>query len=54
MSQVINESYLYEGLDRDSLRTVRLWENAGRKIVEANLDAATIHYIKGSFVQTSN
>ena len=45
MSQVISESYLYEGLDRDSLRTVRLWENAGRKIVEANLDAATIQKI---------
>lgn len=45
MSQVINESYLYEGLDRESTRTMRLWENAGRKLVEANLDAATIQKI---------
>jgi DNA-binding protein YbaB len=45
MSQIINESYLYEGLDRDSARTMQLWENAGRKIVEANLDAATIQKI---------
>jgi hypothetical protein len=45
MSQVISESYLYEGLDRDSARTMQLWENAGRKLVEANLDAATIQKI---------
>lgn len=45
MSQIISESYLYEGLDNSATHTMRLWENAGRKIVEANLDAATIQKI---------
>lgn len=37
--------YLHEGLDRTALKTSLLWENVGRKLVEANLDAATIQKI---------
>ena len=42
-SQVaLKKNYLYEGLDRDSLATVKLWESAGRRIVEAELTANQI------------
>lgn len=36
---VIKKNYLYEGLDRSSLRSVKLWESAGHKIAEAQLTA---------------
>jgi hypothetical protein len=36
------KNYLYEGLDRSSLNTVKLWESAGQRIMEAELTAAQI------------
>jgi len=36
------KNYLYEGLDRSGLQTVKLWESAGQRIVEAELTAAQI------------
>lgn len=32
-----SKNYLYEGLDASSLRSVKLWESAGRKLVEYQL-----------------
>ena len=40
-----NKSYLYEGLDSSALRTVKLWESAGRQIAEANLTADQIQQL---------
>jgi hypothetical protein len=40
-----NKSYLYEGLDSSALRTVKLWESAGQKILEANLTADQIQQL---------
>ena len=40
-----NKSYLYEGLDSSALRTVKLWESAGQKILEAQLTADQIQQL---------
>jgi len=43
-----SRNYLYEGLDASSLRSVKLWESAGRKICEAEL---TVDQISKLFAQ---
>jgi hypothetical protein len=37
-----SRNYLYEGLDASSLRSVKLWESAGRKLVEYEMTADQI------------
>jgi hypothetical protein len=37
-----SKNYLYEGLDASSLRSVKLWESAGRKLVEYQMTADQI------------
>jgi hypothetical protein len=39
------KNYLYEGLDRGGLQTVKLWESAGQRIVEAQLTADQINQL---------
>jgi hypothetical protein len=39
------KNYLYEGLDRSGLQTVKLWESAGQRIVEAQLTADQINQL---------
>jgi hypothetical protein len=39
------KNYLYEGLDRDGLQTVKLWESAGQRIVEAQLTVDQINQL---------
>ena len=39
------KNYLYEGLDRDGLQTVKLWESAGQRIVEAQLTIDQINQL---------
>jgi hypothetical protein len=36
------KNYLYEGLDSQSLRSIKLWESAGRKLVEYEMTADQI------------
>jgi hypothetical protein len=36
------KNYLYEGLDNQSLRSIKLWESAGRKLVEYEMTADQI------------
>ena len=40
-------SYLHEGLDRSGLKSIMLWESAGRMIVEANLTPEQIAQLFG-------
>lgn len=37
INQLTTKNYLYEGLDTQSLRSIKLWESAGRKLVEYQL-----------------
>ena len=39
------KNYLYEGLDRSSLQTVKLWESAGQRIMEAELTVDQINQL---------
>ena len=39
------KNYLYEGLDRGGLQTVKLWESAGQRIMEAELTADQINQL---------
>jgi len=41
----VKKNYLYEGLDRDSVNTVKLWESAGQRIVEAQLTVDQINQL---------
>jgi hypothetical protein len=41
----VKKNYLYEGLDRDSVNTVKLWESAGQRIVEAQLTVNQINQL---------
>jgi CRISPR/Cas system CSM-associated protein Csm2 small subunit len=42
-----SRNYLYEGLDASSLRSIKLWENAGRKLVEYQMTADQISQLFG-------
>ena len=46
-----SKNYLYEGLDAQSLRSVKLWENAGRKLVEYQMTADQITKLFGQVQQ---
>ena len=39
------KNYLYEGLDSQSLRSIKLWESAGRKLVEYEMTADQINQL---------
>jgi len=45
------KNYLYEGLDASSLRSVKLWESAGRKLVEYEMTADQITKLFGQVQQ---
>jgi hypothetical protein len=45
------KNYLYEGLDASSLRSVKLWESAGRKLVEYEMTADQISKLFGQVQQ---
>ena len=40
-----SQNYLYEGLDASSLRSIKLWESAGRKLVEYQMTADQINQL---------
>jgi len=42
---VVKKNYLYEGLDLDGLHTVKLWEHAGRELVEAQMTLPQIQQL---------
>lgn len=42
-----SQNYLYEGLDSSSLRSIKLWESAGQKIVEYEMTADQITQLFG-------
>jgi hypothetical protein len=46
-----SQNYLYEGLDASSLRSVKLWESAGRKLVEYEMTADQIAKLFGQVQQ---
>jgi hypothetical protein len=46
-----SQNYLYEGLDASSLRSVKLWESAGRKLVEYEMTADQITKLFGQVQQ---
>jgi len=46
-----SRNYLYEGLDASSLRSVKLWESAGRKLVEYEMTADQITKLFGQVQQ---
>jgi hypothetical protein len=48
-----SKNYLYEGLDSQSLRSVKLWENAGRKLVEYQMTADQITKLFGQIQQSA-
>jgi hypothetical protein len=41
----VKKNYLYEGLDRSSQNTVKLWESAGQRIIEAQLTVDQINQL---------
>lgn len=45
------KNYLYEGLDASSLRSIKLWESAGRKLVEYEMTADQISKLFGQVQQ---
>jgi len=45
------KNYLYEGLDASSLRSIKLWESAGRKLVEYEMTADQITKLFGQVQQ---
>lgn len=47
------KNYLYEGLDASSLRSVKLWESAGRKLVEYQMTADQITKLFGQVQQSA-
>jgi hypothetical protein len=47
------KNYLYEGLDASSLRSVKLWESAGRKLVEYEMTADQISKLFGQVQQSA-
>ena len=48
-----SRNYLYEGLDASSLRSVKLWESAGRKLVEYQMTADQISKLFGQVQQSA-
>jgi hypothetical protein len=48
---VKSQNYLYEGLDASSLRSIKLWESAGRKLVEYEMTADQITKLFGQVQQ---
>ena len=46
-----SRNYLYEGLDASSLRSIKLWESAGRKLVEYEMTADQISKLFGQVQQ---
>ena len=48
-----SRNYLYEGLDASSLRSVKLWESAGRKLVEYQMTADQITKLFGQVQQSA-
>jgi hypothetical protein len=46
-----SRNYLYEGLDTSSLRSIKLWESAGRKLVEYEMTADQITKLFGQVQQ---
>jgi hypothetical protein len=47
------KNYLYEGLDASSLRSIKLWESAGRKLVEYEMTADQISKLFGQVQQSA-
>jgi hypothetical protein len=47
INQLTSNNYLYEGLDKSSLRSIKLWENAGHKLVEYQMTADQITQLFG-------
>ena len=48
-----SRNYLYEGLDASSLRSIKLWESAGRKLVEYQMTADQITKLFGQVQQNA-
>ena len=48
-----SRNYLYEGLDASSLRSIKLWESAGRKLVEYQMTADQISKLFGQVQQSA-
>ena len=46
-----SKNYLYEGLNTSSLRSIKLWESAGRKLVEYEMTADQISKLFGQVQQ---
>lgn len=48
-----SRNYLYEGLDAQNLRSIKLWESAGRKLVEYQMTADQITKLFGQVQQSA-
>jgi hypothetical protein len=48
-----NKNYLYEGLDIANIRSVKLWESAGRKLVEYQMSPAQITQMFGDIEKSA-